>query len=233
MAEWPEHEVLDVPTSWGTTRVYRRNGGGRAVVLLHGAGVTSAMWAGVVRGIGRPVYAVDVLGDAGGGVQTRPLTDMNAWLSEVLDGLGLDDPLLVGVSYGAWVAALHPVGEVVLVEPAAGAFAPYRVRAVLYAVAAKVSGGEWAWRRYLRWISGVEPSAAAVIALTHWRTGLVLPRRVDLARVRARATVLVGRRSRAQDARKVVRRVRELPGVVVRVFDGGHGVPPDLADHLP
>lgn len=237
MAEWPPHETKDVPTTWGTTRVHHRPGTGKPVVLLHGAGATSAMWADAVKAIGRPVFAVDILGDAGGSVQTAPLNelnDMSAWLAEVLAELGLDDPLLVGVSYGAWIAALHPVSELVLVEPAAGTFAPYRVRAVLYAVLAKLSRSERAWRRYLRWIShGEEPTDAAVIGLTHWRTGLPLPRRITEP-VNARTVLIAGERSRAQDSRKLVARAAELlPNVRIVVVPGGHGLPADLADHLP
>jgi pimeloyl-ACP methyl ester carboxylesterase len=233
MEAWPPHERLDVRTTWGTTRVYHRPGTGKPVVLLHGAGVTSAMWADTVKSIRRPVYAVDILGDANGSVQTAPLTDMNAWLAEVLQELELEDPLLVGISYGAWIAALHPVTESVLVEPAAGTLAPYRFRAVFYAVLAKVSRSEWAWRRYLRWISnGEEPSEAAVIGLTHWRTGLVLPRRIR-GTIDARTVVIVGERSRAQDARKLVARAKELPNARIVVTAGGHGLPGNLVDYLP
>ncbi|WP_158846240.1 alpha/beta fold hydrolase [Saccharothrix deserti] len=233
MEAWPPHETLDVPTTWGTTRVHHRPGTGKPVVLLHGAGVTSAMWADTVKAIERPVFAVDILGDAGGSVQTAPLKDMNAWLAEVLDRLGLADPLLVGISYGAWIAALHPVTESVLVEPAAGTFAPYRFRAIFYAVLAKLSHSERAWRRYLRWISnGEEPSDAAVIGLTHWRSGLPLPRRIRRT-IEAKTVVIVGERSRAQDSRKLVARAKELPNARIVVTPGGHGLPANLADYLP
>lgn len=233
MNAWPPHETLDVPTTWGTTRVRHRTGTGKPVVLLHGAGATSAMWADTVRAIERPVYAVDILGDAGGSVQTTPLKDMNAWLTEVLHQLRLDDPLLVGISYGAWIAALHPVTESVLVEPAAGTFAPYRFRAVFYAVLAKLSRSERAWRRYLRWISnGQEPSDAMVIGLTHWHTGLPFPRRIK-GTIETRTVVIVGERSRAQDSRKLVARAEELPNARIVVLPGGHGLPANLADYLP
>lgn len=233
MDAWPPHEILDVPTTWGTTRVHHRPGTGKPIVLLHGAGATSAMWAGTVKRINRPVFAVDILGDAGGGVQTAPLTKgMNAWLAEVLKALDLEDPLLVGISYGAWIAALHPVTESVLVEPAAGTFAPYRFRAVFYAVLAKLSRSEWAWRRYLRWLSnGEEPSDAAVIGLTHWRTGLPLPRRIRTP-IEARTVVIVGEHSRAQDSRKVIARAKELSNARIVVVRGGHGLPVNLADYL-
>ena len=243
MSAWPEHETLDVPTESGSTRVHHRAGDGVPFVLLHGAGATSAAWADTVRLLDTPVYAVDVLGDFGGSVQTRPLRDMAVWLDQVLDGLGLDRVVLVGASYGGWVAAHHAarfpdrVAGLVLAEPAAGAFAPYRVRAVVYALLAKASGGERAWRRYFRWIAnGVEPPPVMVVGMAHWRTGVVLPRRISdevLTSIRARTLVLVGRDSRAQDPEKVVARAARLvPHATAEVLSGGHGLDGEVARRI-
>lgn len=236
MNQWPPHETLDVPTSFGSTRVYRHDhDGGTPVVLLHGACATSAMWAPTVAALHGPAYAVDILGDVGGSAQTKPLPDMNTWLREVLAALGTPKVVLVGSSYGGWVAALHAakhpdqVAGLVLVEPAAGALAPYRFRVVLYALLAKASRSEHAWRGYLRWIAGgAEPSDAMTIGITHWRTGIRLPRRISddvLRRVTAPTLLVVGEQSLAQDPHKVVERARRLmPNVTAVVVPGGHAL---------
>ena len=244
MSGWPPHETLDVATAFGSTRVYRRDhDGGTPVVLLPGASATSAMWAPVVPALPGPVYAIDILGDVGASTQTAPLPDMTTWLREVLSALGLSKVVLVGASYGGWVAALHAaehpdqVGKLVLVEPAAGALAPYRFLAVFFALLAKAGRSENAWRRYFRWLAGgAEPSDAMTIGITHWRTGVRLPRRISddvLRRVTAPTLVLVGEDSRAQDPHRVVERARRLmPDVTAQVVPGGHALVTEVADRI-
>lgn len=123
----PGPEVVDVPTAWGPTRAYRWPGEGETVVLLHGIGGTSISWAQYVgRFGGRPLVAIDTMGDAGRSVHERPFADAEAvaaWLDETLAALGVAAVHLVGASLGGWIAldaAIHRperIASVCAVEP--------------------------------------------------------------------------------------------------------------------
>lgn len=107
--KWPvPSEELDVETRFGTTRV-RRSGTGTPIVLLHGAMGTSLSWYPWVAELAarHTVYAVDMIGEPGRSVQTRPMesTDDEAdWLADVLAGLGHEKVHLIGMSRGACLA---------------------------------------------------------------------------------------------------------------------------------
>jgi pimeloyl-ACP methyl ester carboxylesterase len=110
----PVRSETDVETSFGTTRVYRYGPVDPAaesrtpIVLIHGAGYSSAMWCPNTRGLSadRPVYAFDTPGDAGRSVHREPMWQPERaaqWMDETLDALGLDRVHLVGSSYGGWL----------------------------------------------------------------------------------------------------------------------------------
>ncbi|WP_053645413.1 MULTISPECIES: alpha/beta fold hydrolase [unclassified Streptomyces] len=110
----PVRSETDVETSFGTTHVYRYGptdptGESRTpIVLIHGAGYSSAMWYPNTPGLSldRPVYALDTPGDAGRSVHREPMWQPERaarWMDEALDALGLDRVHLVGSSYGGWL----------------------------------------------------------------------------------------------------------------------------------
>lgn len=77
------------------------------LVLLHADMVSLTMWAGNIADLSRDnrVYAVDVQGQPGLSVPDsviRSREDAAAWVTEVLDGLGLARVNLAGMSYGGW-----------------------------------------------------------------------------------------------------------------------------------
>src|SRR5689334_7311922 len=91
----------DVPTSFGTVRVYRAGvDGPDPVVLLPGAGGNALSWSRWMDRFGnRPVVAVDPLGEPGHSVATAPIhgpEDAAAWLEELLAGIGAERAHLVG-----------------------------------------------------------------------------------------------------------------------------------------
>jgi pimeloyl-ACP methyl ester carboxylesterase len=92
-------------------------GEGPPVVMLNGIGVPAAMWAPLMACLdGVSQYAVDLPGY--GLTDTTPTfandlrTNVVRFLTEVLDGLGLDRPVVVATSLGSlwasWLAIDHP-----------------------------------------------------------------------------------------------------------------------------
>jgi pimeloyl-ACP methyl ester carboxylesterase len=122
--------VHDVPTKFGTVRVYQHGPDrGVPVVLIHGFFLTSAMWWHQVAGLTSDftVYAMDMLGQPGASTQSKTMftpADCAHTIDAVLEGLGLRDVHLVGHSYGGWLAthtaarAPHRLATVTLVDPA-------------------------------------------------------------------------------------------------------------------
>ncbi len=135
---WPVvSEERMVPTRFGATFV-RVSGppGAPPLVLLHGAGTTSLMWAPNIEALSREyrTVAVDQVGEFGKSVCTGPvqsLQDLIAWLDELIGALDPRERVsLVGMSYGgALVAqyALHfpeRLGKAVLLAPGATVLRP-------------------------------------------------------------------------------------------------------------
>jgi pimeloyl-ACP methyl ester carboxylesterase len=127
----PRPEVVhDVPTKFGTVRVYQHGPNrGVPVVLIHGFFMTSAMWWHQVAGLTSDftVYAIDMLGQPGASIQSKSMftpADCARSIDSVLEGLGLRDVHLVGHSYGGWLAthtaarAPRRLATVTLVDPA-------------------------------------------------------------------------------------------------------------------
>jgi pimeloyl-ACP methyl ester carboxylesterase len=112
---WPvKFEPITVNTSYGDTYV-RMSGPtrGKPMVLLHGGGSNSLNWAANVTDFSAEyrVFAVDNIYDNGRSVYTRRIQtsyDFVTWLNELFDALGLaDDIILVGLSYGGWIAGQY------------------------------------------------------------------------------------------------------------------------------
>ncbi|MFD0633191.1 alpha/beta hydrolase [Catenulispora yoronensis] len=116
---WPvPATAVDVPTAYGTTRVYRtgpQDGrGGTPIVLLPASGGNALMWHRYIEPLSREhtVYTVDTVGEPGLSVQTAPFAGGPAladWLAQTLAGLDVTDVHVVGASYGGWIALCHEV----------------------------------------------------------------------------------------------------------------------------
>jgi pimeloyl-ACP methyl ester carboxylesterase len=92
-------------------------GEGPPVVMLNGIGVPAAMWAPLVARLdGVTQYAVDLPGygltDSSPAFANDLCSNAVRFLTEVLDGLGLDQPVVVANSLGSlwasWLAIDHP-----------------------------------------------------------------------------------------------------------------------------
>jgi pimeloyl-ACP methyl ester carboxylesterase len=176
MAALPDVSAsFDVPTAFGTVRAYRFDGPADRppVVLLPGRNASTPMWRSNLPAIlkTRTAYCVDLLGEAGLSVQTRPVTgplDQAQWLDEALAGLDLTGAHLMGVSIGGWTAtnvAVHRparVASATLLDPVL-TFAPIPLSTILISGAMFSPGLPDALRgKILRWIGGGAPADDSV-----------------------------------------------------------------------
>ena len=108
---WPvPHQSVEAPTRFGPTRTIVSGPPAAPPLLLHGAGLSATSWYPNITTYTERfrVYALDTIFDAGRGRQTRLVRsrqDCAAWIGDVLDGLGIDQPAMVGLSQGGWVVA--------------------------------------------------------------------------------------------------------------------------------
>lgn len=250
---WPaDRRSLDLPTTFGTTRVYRTGRpDGVPFVLLPGAGGNALAWHHhIIRwGRLRPVIAIDPVGEPGCSMQDKPIgdgRDLARWLREVLDGLDLDSAHLVGCSYGGWVALqhqLHSPGRAVtitLLDPAG--FGRISARFILWVVMGGLAGLAPAplRRRAARWLHNAtlldDDLMRLMFATAAFRRRLPTPPTLtddELREVTIPTLVLLGERSQLYDAAQVANRIQALiPTARIEVVPGaGHDLPmysPDL-----
>jgi len=126
----PPDETYDIQTSFGIVRVYSwGNSSGVPMFLLPGHSSGAPMWIDNINDFSKEnrVYAIDALGDAGKSRQEVPLkdiNDVNTYIREVMDKLGLDKVNLVGHSFGGGyasnfaIACPEKINTLVLLEPA-------------------------------------------------------------------------------------------------------------------
>ena len=113
-ASFPEpRTVYDVKTSFGIVRVYYYEKECTRMkvplLLLHGRYTSSLMWKDNLPALisKYPVYMIDIIGEPGLSIQTRPFVrswDQAVWLEEMLVKLKLEKFSLVGASMGGWAA---------------------------------------------------------------------------------------------------------------------------------
>ncbi len=111
-----EERWVEVPVTDGCAHVLV-SGHGRPVVMLNGIGVPAAMMAPLMAGLdGVTRYAIDLpgygLSDTTPGFADDLRANAVRFLSEVLDGLGLDRPVIIANSLGSlwssWLAIERP-----------------------------------------------------------------------------------------------------------------------------
>lgn len=118
LAQWPvAFQELSIPTLYGNTHIVASGDpDAPPLVLLHATGTSSTGWLGnvAVLSSSHRVFAVDIVGEAGKSEQTQLLRDRSEcvqWLSEVLDGLGLERTELAGWSFGGWTALAFTIDK--------------------------------------------------------------------------------------------------------------------------
>lgn len=118
MKLWPiPYEDRDLPTRFGSTHVIVSGpADAPPLVLLHCALMTSTIWSPIIGNLSRDyrTYAVDVIGDVGRTIPTRPpetYPEFAQWLLETYRELGIERARLLGWSFGGFVAANFAVHE--------------------------------------------------------------------------------------------------------------------------
>jgi pimeloyl-ACP methyl ester carboxylesterase len=132
LALWPAASVsAHVDTPYGPTHVLSSGArDGDPLIALHAASLSATQWYPQAAALGARyrIHAVDIMADIGLSTQTRAIDDRAeaaAWLSSVLDGLGLGEAAFLGSSFGGFHAAnlaVHQpdrVAALVLLAPAA------------------------------------------------------------------------------------------------------------------
>lgn len=248
LAQWPcPVEAVDVPTPYGVTRVNSCGSVGGAsaspLVLLPGGGATSTVWGACVAagaGLGRRVYAVDLVGEPGlsvpaSGRAVRSVGDLVGWfdaLLDGLDGLGGGPVTLAGHSYGAWIAAHaaarrpERLDRLVLLDPTQ-VFAGLRPGYVLRALPMLVRPTPARVRAFLDWETGGAALDPAWTRLQEETAAFPTVRpvtgpRPDLAGLgELPVEVLFAGRARCHDAGRAADAARRaLPGARVGVLAG-------------
>jgi pimeloyl-ACP methyl ester carboxylesterase len=244
LARWPvPYTPLHIPTRHGTTFVIASgDAAAPPLVLLHGAGTNSSMWAGDVERYSHSfrVYAVDLPGEAGKSAPNRPPWNGPAfaeWLSDVLGGLHLQTVTILGLSQGAWTAlrfaVTYPdrVGALVLLTP--GGIVPDRIGFALRALPLLLLG-----RRGIRRINRMvlagqsvpaEVEQAMTVMMTHFKARIgALPLFSDpeLRRLTMPVQLVIGERDALRDARKIAARMqRVVPHLTTTIVpDAGHAL---------
>jgi pimeloyl-ACP methyl ester carboxylesterase len=249
---WPDVLEHDIDTAFGRTHVFEWRGDGVPMVLLHGAGTSSLMWAPFLELIpNRHVFAIDRVGEPGCSEQSTPMTSVNdlvEWLDAVLDALAFGAVDLVGASYGGWLACnfamqhRDQVHTLTLVEPALTKISPrfwVHGAAVGIALLLPRSAQRSALRRlHMSALADVDPRARRVgqLGLTKYRRGE--PRRVtpltddDLQAITPPTLVLLGAHSEIHRAPALLdRMLRVMPDASGQLVpDAGHAVPLERPD---
>ncbi len=160
LGEWPNGaRRFHIPSSLGDTFVIACGDETAApVVLLHGGGGNSSMWLEYIGRFERHyhVYCIDLPGEPGFSASSRApfTTDAYAtWLDDILTGLSIARPSIVGASLGGWLALdyasrhVDRVNRLVLLGPMGVA----RVRpSFMFTTMPLLLSGEWGRQRALR-----------------------------------------------------------------------------------
>lgn len=233
------YEAKRIPTRHGETFVIASGDpAAPPLLLLHGAGTNSAIWAGDVGEYGRfyRTYAADLPGEPGKSSPNRPPWEGPAfaeWVEDLYDGLGVETAVLVGISQGGWTAlkfaVAHPERAAKLALICPGGVVPDRISFILRAIPLSLLG-KWGARPMTRLLFGDRPPPEDVIEIMtlinrHFKPRLgVLPLFADdeLAQLAMPVFLLGGEKDAMRDMEKIGARLeRFVPHLKVKIVPGG------------
>jgi pimeloyl-ACP methyl ester carboxylesterase len=250
MADLPEPDaVLDLRTDYGVVRMYRFDGAspGRApLVLLPGRASGAPVFADNLASLRevRTVYLIDLLGEPGASVQSRPIRDDDdqaRWLHQALSGLPEPEVHLFGLSIGGWtamnLAIRYPqtLATVTLLDPAV-TFADLPLEVVVRSVPASVPWFPRSWRDgFNQWTAGGAPVEDVPVAdmieagMRHYSLALPAPTRFtdeQLAGVDVPVLVVIAGESVMHDPAAAARTAEGTlaRGTVLTYPDASHAI---------
>lgn len=241
---WPvPSTVLDVETSFGTTRVRKSGTGkGEPVFLLPGIMGNGLVWHRFIEDFARDrvVYTPDIIGWPGRCVQTAPVrdgADVATWVVETLDGLGEDRVHLAGNSLGAWLSAMVGVhysdrlSSLTMFEPGGATFAKPKWSLLVKFLLAGMRPTPERMRKLNAWLTPrvehTDEEFAMVMASLKFRTGMPWDRLLtdaELAAIAVPVLVLFGAETVVNDPEIGAARARkQIPSVDVQIYPNiGH-----------
>ncbi|MBB5436185.1 alpha/beta fold hydrolase [Nocardiopsis composta] len=250
MQDFPEPDAtLDVRTDYGVVRMYRFDGAEpdkAPLVLLPGRASGAPMLAdnlGPLLEV-RTVYTVDLLGEPGASVQSRPITDdedQARWLHQALSELPGSEVHLFGVSVGGWTAMNLAIRQpdvlasVTLIDPAT-TFADIPVETVLRSIPASVSWFPESWRDgFNSWSAGGAPVEDVPVAdmiesgMRNYALRLPAPSRFPAERIASvdlPVLAIIAGRSVMHDPAEAVRQAEASlsRGTVLTYEDASHAI---------
>jgi pimeloyl-ACP methyl ester carboxylesterase len=256
-------EERDVVTTLGRTHIFVT--GPRSappVVLLHGAGATSAMWNPIVPVLSRDYrcYCIDTITDANKSVATqavRGVPDYIDWLREVFTGLDITNARVAGLSYGGWLASLlalnapECISSLLLLTPA-GTLAPLTIQFFVRMVTPNVLRSPSLMRRSVQWLSakpiagsdpGVELLLVNAMSCRPFRREMLIPTVLtddELQRIGGKVTVLIGDRDviyRGGPEAALARAAKNIPNARTRLLPNAnhiltHDCPEELVTQM-
>ena len=221
------------------------------LVLLHGAGINSAMWMGDMAVYCRHfrVFALDTPGEPGLSETRRmPYTGSacTEWMEDLFHALDINRAVVTGVSQGGWIAlrfaARHPaqVDKLVLVCP--GGVTPVRLTFVFKLMGLSLLGDYGRRRIEKAILRGLdlpqEMRRYNDLLKAHYNHRMDMPPVLgdrDLAGLAMPVLLVAGRKDIVYDSRKTAMRLHEQAAdFKARLLaDAGHALPDTLDCILP
>ncbi|MEJ1088081.1 alpha/beta hydrolase [Microbacterium sp. Mu-80] len=215
------------------------------LVLLPGTQSGAPMWVNNIPSLraAGPVYVIDLLGQPGRSIQSRPIethADDARWLAQALDQLP-GHPAVMGHSLGGWLAinlAVHEPGaasRVIVLDPVMS-FEDLSLPAVVRSIPASVSWLPKSWRDdFASWTANDAPIADEPVAemieagMQHFSLGTPAPSRFSdeqLQHIDAPMLAIMAGASRMHDAEQAADNAEKLltHGVVLTYDDASHAI---------
>jgi len=157
LKEWHQpSKQFTIQTAFGDTFLIESGeGNAETVILLHGSGSNSGMWTADVKELSKNyhVYAIDIIGECGKSAENRPSFKSDSysdWLSEIIEKLGLNKVLLIGCSFGGWIALdfaiKHPEKTIKLLLIATAGVVQVKAKTIFWIIITSFLGS-WGFKK--------------------------------------------------------------------------------------